>query len=201
LLRCLCVGLCKKEDQEQRSKLRSTKRHFGKNLTRCAVLADMLDRATVHIGRMASPNLQRGRFSQVGAHYTITAITNRRRPLFYDSASASVVVRELEAASNCGIEPLAWVLMPDHLHIVLQLSHGALCRAMQAFKSRTARAQGAAGPIWQAGFYDHCIRNHEDLLRQARYVIENPLRRGLVARREDYPYWWCRWIDRPTAAL
>lgn len=90
--------------------------------------------------------------------------------------------------------------MPDHPHIVLRLSHRPLSRAIQAFKSRTARAinlpRGTTGPVWQAGFYDHCIRDDEALLRQARYVIENPLRRGLVARCEDYPYWWCRWIDR-----
>ena len=152
---------------------------------------------------MASPNLQRGRFSQVGAHYTVTTVTDRRSVAFADPTSAGIVVRELEVARNYGIEPLAWVLMPDHLHIVLQLTHGPLSRAIQAFKSRTARAinliGGTAAPVWQAGFYDHCIRDDEDLLRQARYVIENPVRRGLVGRCEDYPYWRCRWIDRTPA--
>ena len=149
---------------------------------------------------MASPNLQRGRFSQVGTYYTITTVTDRRSMVFAEPSPASVVVRELDTGRNCDIKPLAWVLMPDHLHIVLRLTHGPLNRVIQAFKSRTARAinlvRGTAGPVWQAGFYDHCIRDDEDLLRQARYVIENPLRRGLVVRCEHYPYWWCFWIDR-----
>ena len=93
---------------------------------------------------------------------------------------------------------MAWVLMPDHVHWLLKLEQGSLGSCMQAFKSRTARGinavRGASGPVWQAGFYDHQLRNDEDLAAQARYVVANPLRRGLVDRIEDYPHWWCPWI-------
>ena len=71
---------------------------------------------------------------------------------------------------------------------------------MQAFKSRTARAinaaNGSCGPVWQSGFYDHRLRSDEDLHAQARYIVANPLRQGLVERLQDYPFWWCRWIAR-----
>lgn len=150
---------------------------------------------------MASPQLLRGRFSQVGAYYAITTNADGRRPLFADDTCASIVARRLAGAHYAlHFEPLAWVVMPDHVHIVLRLDNDSLSRAIQAFKSHAARAINSArtttGPVWQAGFYDHCIRTEEDLFKQARYVIENPLRRGLTERLDDYPYWWCRWVAR-----
>jgi putative transposase len=152
---------------------------------------------------MASPHLQRGRYSQVGAYYAITTNSAQRHPLFVDDA-AMAVTTVLADADRLGMEPQAWVVMPDHVHMVLHLSAGSLGSAIQAFKSLAARAVntacGTCGPVWQAGYFDRCLRSETDLYRQARYVIENPLRRGLAQRIEEYPYWWCRWISRDDLA-
>ncbi|NZA28115.1 transposase [Luteimonas sp. SJ-92] len=103
-------------------------------------------------------------------------------------------------ADEEALDSLAWVVMPDHLHWLLQLRRSSLSRCMQAFKSRSARAVNAAGAwqgsVWQAGFYDHRLRDERDLERQSRYLIANPIRRGLVSDIDAYPYWWCRWISR-----
>jgi REP element-mobilizing transposase RayT len=95
----------------------------------------------------------------------------------------------------------AWVIMPDHLHWLMELgAEVALSTLVQGVKSRSAiavnRVTGGRGPVWQSGFYDHRVRRHEDLLKQAKYLIDNPIRKGLVDRAEDYPHWWCRWIER-----
>ncbi|GAB3346549.1 transposase [Lysobacter tyrosinilyticus] len=140
----------------------------------------------------------------MGAYYTITTITELRRPLFDDPTLAQLAMLELDETRRDGaIEPLAWVLMPEHLHVVVRLDRGTLSQAIQALKSRTARAinaaRGTMGRVWQPGFYDHYIRDERDLLAQARYVVENPVRRGLAARCEDYPHWWCQWLDPPPA--
>jgi hypothetical protein len=50
--------------------------------------------------------------------------------------------------------------------------------------------------VWQPGFYDHRLRDGEDLEHQARYLLFNPVRRGLAARPEDYPFLWCKWFSR-----
>ena len=88
--------------------------------------------------------------------------------------------------------------MPEHVHWLLCLQSTTLSRCVQVFKSRTARAinlaRGTTGKVWQAGFYDHQVRNDEDLRLQARFMVPNPVRRGLVARIEEYPHWWCPWI-------
>ena len=50
-------------------------------------------------------------------------------------------------------------------------------------------------PVWQEGYYDHGLRDDEDYRAGVRYVMQNPIRAGLVRRVEDYPYiilprWW-----------
>ena len=145
--------------------------------------------------RMSSSRLRIGRHSTPGAFYSVTVIVNRRVDLFSNSALARLVTDALHAATSPG---LAWVVMPDHVHWLLQLRDVDLTQEIQTFKSRAARAinsaRGMSGAIWQSGFYDHRIRGNEDLRRQARYVVANPVRRGLVERIEDYPHWWCPWV-------
>lgn len=152
---------------------------------------------------MASPRLLKGCLSSIGACYAVTTVLHCRARLFDSPLLARLAIDELhriEATES--IQSLAWVLMPDHFHWLLRLEKGSLSRCMQAYKSCTARtinaANGMGGPVWQAGFYDHQLRNEASLLAQARYVLANPLRCSLVDRIEDYPYWWCRWIVRSS---
>ena len=49
--------------------------------------------------------------------------------------------------------------------------------------------------IWQADYYDHQIKSEKDLINQARYIIANPLRAGLVDKIGDYPFWNCIYLD------
>jgi len=41
---------------------------------------------------------------------------------------------------------------------------------------------------WQKDFYDHVIREHEDLSTQARYILDNPVRKEIVSSWQEYPY-------------
>lgn len=101
-------------------------------------------------------------------------------------------------ALEARVAHLAWVVMPDHVHWLFRLRQGTLGSCIARFKSRTAHAINLAedthGPLWQAGYYERQMRSEADLRQQARYVVENPLRRGLIEKIEDYPFWWCRWI-------
>ncbi|MBP3983772.1 transposase [Pseudoxanthomonas helianthi] len=148
---------------------------------------------------MASPRLQSGRISQCGACYSVTIVVRDRRPMLSLRHNAGIVVDELRRlASKNTVTHIAWVLMPDHVHWLFRLNNGSLSRCVQALKARSARAihqyENETGPLWQAGYYDHRLRDERDLHAQARYLVENPLRKGLVERVEDYPFWWCRWI-------
>ena len=46
---------------------------------------------------------------------------------------------------------------------------------------------GWQGPFWQASYYDHVVRRDEDIEAVRDYVLENPVRAGLVENAEDYP--------------
>jgi REP element-mobilizing transposase RayT len=93
---------------------------------------------------------------------------------------------------------LAWVVMPDHFHWLVELRDNTLPGLMRTTKSRCARAVnarlGRTGQMWQKGFHDRAIRREEDLQAVARYIIANPLRAGLVRRVHDYPLWDAIWL-------
>ncbi|MCK7595639.1 transposase [Lysobacter sp. CAU 1642] len=93
---------------------------------------------------------------------------------------------------------LAWVLMPDHLHLLIQLEEQPLGRVMQQGKSRIAvavqRIEQAPPPFWQPAFHDRALRSEEDIRRAARYLVANPLRAGLVDEIGAYPYWDAVWL-------
>lgn len=121
--------------------------------------------------------------------------------MFSDPSYANAVVAEIHSSQERGdIESLAWVLMPDHLHWLFCLRSGGLGAVVQKMKCRSAnsinRARDHRGSLWQAGFYDRRVDTEESLHRQARYVIENPMRAGIVSNIEEYPYWWCAWVRR-----
>jgi len=150
---------------------------------------------------MSSIKLLHGRRSEFGAFYAVTIVTRKRKTPFLDGAAVECLSRELSVLMNEGrADSLAWVAMPDHLHWLFQLRDGSLGECVGRFKSRTARSIGSltgnAESVWQPGYYDHRLRDEDDLLAQARYLIENPLREGLAGRIEDYPFWSCRWIAR-----
>jgi putative transposase len=94
---------------------------------------------------------------------------------------------------------LAFALMPDHLHWLLQLQpHQNLSSVVRLAKGASVRAvnwaRGGKGAVWQQSFHDHALRAEEDLQDIARYVVLNPLRAGLVRRAGDYSLWDAIWV-------
>jgi REP element-mobilizing transposase RayT len=102
--------------------------------------------------------------------------------------------------------------MPDHLHLILTLpgvqtsSHSSetnadppvdLIRLIADFKRYTttqiAWRLGILGNLWQRDFYDHLSRNPTNFEEQCRYTLNNPVRAGLVADWNEYP--WCGIMD------
>ncbi len=93
-------------------------------------------------------------------------------------------------ASATGTTVYAYCFMPDHAHLLVALPGGVhLSRFVQAFKGRSTRAfweHGGSGRLWQRGFYDHVLRAEEDVREMARYIVANPVRRGLVQDFREY---------------
>ena len=134
-------------------------------------------------------NLRKGRYSADNQIYHITTTTLNRAPIFKDFYAARMLVNILKTSDALDkTSTLALVVMPNHIHWLFQLNQKqSLSKLVQGIKSISARTAGK--PIWQAGYYDHAIRQDEDIVNIARYIIANPIRAGLVKRVGDYPHW------------
>ena len=143
--------------------------------------------------------LRRGRYSESGRIYLLTAVTHQRQHIFQDWLIGRLLVREFrKAQEDKYATSLAWVVMPDHFHWLVVLHSGDLPRLMQRTKSRSARAVNKArqsfGVLWQKGYFDRALRREEDLKAMARYIVANHLRAGLVEHIGQYPLWDAIWL-------
>ncbi len=128
-------------------------------------------------------------------HFITTCVAERRRLL------ASQAVHEILREEWSGLRDRhgwavgRYVVVPDHVHFfATPLLDGAkpLAGAIGKWKEWTAKralsALGAEAPLWQAEFFDHVLRSNESRSEKWKYVRENPVRAGLVAKTEDWPY-------------
>jgi REP element-mobilizing transposase RayT len=154
----------------------------------------------------AHSNLRRGRHSQSGQVYLVTFTTMGRRTLFADWPVAVDAARLLSAPYNWQASTLlAWVLMPDHWHGLLQLGEDdALPKRVGWVKAQCARllrkAHGLDSPVWSRAYHDRALRADEDLVAAARYIVMNPVRAGLAARAGDYPFWDAVWVGQANSS-
>lgn len=153
-----------------------------------------------NVNKPGNQALRRGRVSLANHVYLVTTVTLDRQRFFEDFSAAC-------AAARCFSDPvilsdaalLAWVLMPDHVHWLLQL--GAVDRldlVVNRLKSASARKANRllnrTGALWQSAYHDRALRAEEDLREVARYIVANPIRVGLVERVGDYPFWNAVWL-------
>lgn len=115
-----------------------------------------------------------------------------------DPRIAKVVTQALKRGENEFhlYHLLAWVVMPNHVHVVFQ-PFRELPQITRWIKGSTARAAnlllGRTGqPFWQYESYDHCIRNSLELNRVILYVERNPVTTGLVEAIEEWQ-WSSAW--------
>lgn len=149
----------------------------------------------------ANRDARRERVSVAGQAYYLTATTLFRRPVFRDDEAARAVASlhrhpPVWGRSRC----LAWVLLPDHWHGLVELGAGdSLEGLMRRFKSLSARAveerHRINGWLWGRGFHDRALRDEESMRSVARYLVATPLRLGLARRIGDYPYWDAVWLE------
>ncbi|MFJ4249972.1 REP-associated tyrosine transposase [Pseudomonas sp. NPDC089741] len=143
--------------------------------------------------------LRKGRYSEAGRIYLLTAVVHERQSVFSDCKLGRLLVEQMRTANDEGmVTSLAFVVMPDHLHWLVELKQGSLAQLMCRVKSRSCRAinirRGSQGRLWQRGYHERALRREENLKGVARYIVMNPLRAGLVQRLGDYPLWDAVWI-------
>lgn len=140
-----------------------------------------------------SRKLRDNRLSVEGGCYFITTSVADKKPLLARPESAKIVIDSLIWLEEREVIYLhAYVVMPDHVHLILQLKNqNELAEAMRLFKSFKGRILAEkydVTPFWQEGFHDHAIRNENDFWESVKYIQNNPLKKGLVKGIEYYPF-------------
>lgn len=128
--------------------------------------------------------------------YFITTCVALRREVLANPAAHAILRREWAGLKDRhGWAVGRYVIMPDHVHFMAMPSSAGAKRlhlAVGRWKEWTARAllrmTGASAPFWQAEFFDHVLRSAESRSEKWSYIRQNPVRAGLVARAEDWPY-------------
>ena len=131
------------------------------------------------------------RYQQTGDLHFITFSCWRRQPLLDPPQAKRRFEFALEQARRrYGFFVAGYVVMPEHVHLLLtEPERGTLADALQAVKQSVARRMIAARPhFWQARYYDFNVWSEKKRVEKLRYIHRNPVRRGLVAKPEDWPW-------------
>jgi putative transposase len=126
--------------------------------------------------------------------YLITICSRNKEALFINDKLNQLIIECLmEEKKKAGFKIFVYCLMPNHLHLLLAPSAKeiSVSEFIGAFKSKTTRIgweYGISGKMWQGRFHDRIVRKRKDLKTIGEYILDNPVRRGLSARWQDYKF-------------
>ena len=107
---------------------------------------------------------------------------------------AQLIMEALHHYDGNSYQLICYCLMPNHVHLVVALPDEVppLARTLQYLKGYTAQKAnallGRSGQFWHRESYDHIVRSPAELARIIGYVLENPVKAGLVAEWQAWPY-------------
>jgi putative transposase len=130
-------------------------------------------------------------------HYFVTICTDRKKNFFVKNNH--LIKKIIEVLDQTGKKQFftvwAYCFMPDHLHILVEgiNVHSDLKKFMKDFKQRTGywfthEESNTGNKLWQPGYYEHVLRKEEDTNEILRYILNNPVRKGLVTHYLNYSY-------------
>ncbi len=150
------------------------------------------------------------RYSDPGRARFLTFSCQKRLPsLKQESCRDIAAACLLEAAEKTGNDLPAWVIMPNHLHLILHnnLGEDTVTSMLASFKIRTARAilpviresspklfqlsldTSGKPRLWlRGGGYDRILVSGQEVEEKIAYIIKNPVRMGLCLHPEEYPW-------------
>ena len=100
---------------------------------------------------------------------------------------------------------LAWAVMPNHLHVLVEIWQTPLSKVLQNWKSITAveanKSLDRQGTFWQPEYWDRFMRDEEQVRRAIRYIENNPVKARLCRAPQDWPFSSVRFRDEKTGAL
>ena len=123
-----------------------------------------------------------------------TTKTSMGRRLLQSERNAMLLIDVLRSNVAAGkFELHEFVIMPDHVHLLMTLPVDmTIEKAMQLIKGgfsyRLRREFGYQGEVWQRGFSEVRISDGQSFMQHREYIVQNPVKAGLVETAEQYPY-------------
>ena len=109
-----------------------------------------------------------------------------------DPRVASLVQENLLHHDGKSYQLLAWVIMPNHVHVLVDVGQTPLAQLLHGWKSYTAtqanRLLGRRGQFWQDEYFDRAIRDTEHLQKAVRYIENNPNKAHLCGAPAEWPW-------------
>ncbi|MCB0531331.1 MAG: transposase [Lewinellaceae bacterium] len=111
-----------------------------------------------------------------------------------EKSNALIVAESIHWCAARYFELFAYCIMSNHVHLLIKHHIGApqLRDIMKSHKGYTGlhcnKAIGRNGKYWQEETYDHVVRNDTEFERIRTYILQNPVKAGLVKRWEDWPW-------------
>lgn len=136
------------------------------------------------------------RYYVPGAVVFITQVVYQRIPVFSQAHFVELLRQNLyETKRHHPFSMLGYSFLPDHFHLMIrptgESNFSAILHSLKPNFSKDYNALlGISGRMkfWQKGFWDHVIRDEDDLQRHLDYIHYNAVKHGLVQRPEDWPY-------------
>ncbi len=142
-----------------------------------------------------------------GGYFFFTVVTHNRRPLFNSSLARSILKSTwLDVQKKYPFQVIALCLLPEHIHCLLRLPEGDSDYSIRwsAIKAGFTKNYLAAGGreipqsesrhrrrlrgIWQKRFWEHQIRDYDDLHNHVHYIHYNPVKHKLTEKVSDWPW-------------
>jgi putative transposase len=121
----------------------------------------------------------------------VTTVTLNRETIFKESIAADMVLEAILFGRRWRwYYLLSFVIMPDHMHLIIIPRGKNISECMKSIKGFSARRINSVldrkGSIWQNGFYGYILDSEEKVLSRMRDIEDNPVRKGMVTRPEGY---------------
>jgi REP element-mobilizing transposase RayT len=125
--------------------------------------------------------------------YFVTLCTERRKRILANDEVHEAFLEFARRSIEYGVSPGRYVLMPDHIHVLVGFSLGSISLSLwvKSLRNRLSsilRRSGHPSPHWQKDFFDHLIRSDQSYFEKYEYIRTNPVAAGLVERPEDWAF-------------
>jgi len=122
----------------------------------------------------------------------ITNVTFQRKPILIENIDLlRQSIDNVKKKSTFNL--IAWVILPDHFHFILDPKENDPTKILQRIKMSfgvlyRVKLNIRSGRIWQNRFWDHIIRNQNDLNLHVDYIHFNPVKHGYVTKASDWEH-------------